>query len=59
MARKGSAFEQAYTRLYSLDKRYTVKSPAYIYDKASDKKREVDVLVEYCNSSLQKDTSGE
>lgn len=47
MARKGREFEKAYEWLYSLDERFTVTSPAFLYDKAADEKREVDVLVEY------------
>lgn len=48
MARKGREFELKYKWLYELDKeKYTVTSPAKVYDKASKNKREVDVLVEY------------
>ena len=51
MARKGRKFELTYKWLYELDKKYRVKSPAYVYDKAADKKREIDVLVEYTDSN--------
>lgn len=56
MARKGKKFEQAYAWLYGLEKSYTVTSPAYLYDKAADEKREIDVLVEYtdCNGFPRK-----
>lgn len=48
MARKGRKFELSYQWLYSLDKnKYTITSPAYLYDRASQGNREVDVLVEY------------
>lgn len=50
MARKGREFEKAYEWLYSLDAKYTVTSPAFLYDKASDERREVDVLVEYSDA---------
>lgn len=47
MARQGREFEKAYEWLYNLDDRFTVTSPAFLYDKAAEEKREVDVLVEY------------
>lgn len=50
MARKGRNFELEYEWLYKLDDKYKVTSPAYLYDKAADEKREVDVLVEYNDS---------
>ena len=50
MARKGREFEKAYEWLYSLDERFTVISPAFLYDKAAEEKREVDVLVEYTDA---------
>ena len=51
MARKGRKFELSYQWLYALDEnKYTVTSPAYLYDRASQGKREVDVLVEYVDS---------
>lgn len=50
MARQGREFEKAYEWLYSIDERFTVTSPAFLYDKAAGEKREVDVLVEYSDS---------
>ena len=51
MARKGRKFELSYQWLYSLDKnKYTVTSPAFLYDRASQGDREVDVLVEYLDN---------
>ncbi len=48
LARKGKQFEQAYKWLYDLDKdKYTVTSPAYLYDPFAERKREIDVLVEF------------
>ena len=48
MPRKGKRFEEAYEKLYNLDKqKYKVKSPAYLTDIITGQKREVDVLVEY------------
>ena len=48
MARKGKSFELAYEWLYKLDnKKYTITSPAMMYDKTTDSKREVDILIEY------------
>lgn len=48
MARKGREFELENAWLYELDsKKYKVTTPAYIYDKAAEEDREVDVLVEY------------
>lgn len=48
MARKGRKFELEYEWLYKLnDKKYTVTSPAMLYDKTTNSKREVDVLIEY------------
>ena len=48
LARKGKQFEQAYKWLYDLDKdKYTVTSPAYLYDSFAERKREIDVLVEF------------
>lgn len=50
MARKGRDFELAYEWLYELDEKYTVTCPAYVFDKAANENREVDVLVEYLDS---------
>ncbi len=50
MARKGRNFELAYEWLYDLDNKYKVTSPAFLFDKAADEKREIDVLVEYEDS---------
>jgi len=51
LARKGKQFEQAYKWLYDLDKdKYTVTSPAYLYDPFAERKREIDVLVEFKDS---------
>lgn len=50
MARKGRGFELAYEWLYELDEKYTVTCPAYVFDKAANENREVDVLVEYLDS---------
>lgn len=48
MTRKGRKFELEYEWLYKLDqKKYKVTSPAMLYDKTTNSKREVDVLVEY------------
>lgn len=48
MARKGRKFELDYEWLYKLDtKKYTITSPAMLYDKTTNSQREVDVLVEY------------
>ena len=47
MPREGREFEQAYEWLYSLDDRFKVTSPAFLFDKAAGIEREVDVLVEY------------
>lgn len=47
MPREGRGFEQAYEWLYSLDDRFKVTSPAFLYDKAAGIEREIDVLVEY------------
>ncbi len=49
MAKQGKDFELAYTHLYdSLDKeKYTVTNSALLNSKINNKKREVDVLVEY------------
>lgn len=48
MARKGRKFELDYEWLYKLDsKKYKITSPAMLYDKTTDSKREVDILVEY------------
>ena len=41
MARKGRDFELAYEWLYDLNDKYNVTSPAFLYDKAADEKREV------------------
>lgn len=50
MARKGKKFELAYKWLYDLDKdKYKVTSPAFLYDPFSERKREIDVLVEFCD----------
>ncbi len=51
MSRKGRTFEKKYEWLYKLDKKYKVTSPEYLFDKAAGIKREVDVLVEYCDSN--------
>lgn len=51
MTRKGRNFELSYKWLYDLDKdKYVVTSPAYLYDRASKGKREIDVLVEYSDN---------
>lgn len=48
MSRKGRKFELEYEWLYRLnDKKYTIASPAMLYDKTTSSKREVDVLIEY------------
>lgn len=47
MPREGREFEQAYEWLYSLDNRFKVTSPAFLYDRAAGIEREIDVLVEY------------
>ena len=48
MVRKGRNFEIAYKQLYELDKdKYKVESPAFITDKVTGNKREIDVLVKY------------
>ena len=47
MPREGRQFEQAYEWLYSLDERFKVTSPAFLYDRAAGIEREIDVLVEY------------
>lgn len=48
MARKGKSFELSYEWLYKLNEnKYTVTSPAMIYDKTTNSNREVDVLIEY------------
>lgn len=48
MAREGKSFELAYKWIYNLDKdKYKVTSPAYLYDPFSERKREIDVLVEF------------
>lgn len=52
MARKGRDFELAYKWLYDLDKsKYKVTSPAFLYDPFAEKKREIDVLVEFCDKN--------
>ncbi len=51
MAREGREFELKYKWLYDLDQdKYTVTSPAKVFDRASQGEREVDVLVEYKDS---------
>ena len=50
MARQRTEFEKANEWLYSIDDRFTVTSPAFLFDKAAGEKREVDVLVEYSDS---------
>ena len=51
MPRKGKNFELAYKWLYDLDKeKYKVTSPAYLYDSLAERKREIDVLVEFCDA---------
>ena len=48
MARKGKNFELSYKWLYDLDKdKYKITSPAFLYDPFSERKREIDVLVEF------------
>lgn len=55
MPRKGKNFELNYKFLYSLDQtKYQVTSPAYVFDKVANTKREVDVLIEYNDSSGKK-----
>lgn len=55
MPRKGKNFELDYKFLYSLDQtKYQVTSPAYVFDKVANKKREVDVLIEYNDSTGKK-----
>lgn len=52
MPRKGKKFEIAYKWLYDLDKdKYKVTSPAYLYDSFSERKREVDVLIEFYDNN--------
>ena len=52
MPRIGKNFELAYKWLYDLDKdKYKVTSPAYLYDPFSERKREVDVLIEFYENS--------
>ena len=51
MPRKGKNFELAYKWLYELDKdKYKVTSPAYIFDKSENRKREVDILIEFTDN---------
>lgn len=50
MPREGREFEQAYEWLYSLDDRFKVTSPAFLYDRAAGIDREIDVLVEYTDA---------
>lgn len=51
MPRGGKDFEREYEWLYELDKaKYTVTSPAYVDDKVTGGKREIDVLVEYLDA---------
>lgn len=51
MARKGKSFELDYKWLYDLDKeKYKVTSPAYLYDPFAERKREIDILVEFCDN---------
>ena len=51
MARKGKEFELAYKWLYDLDKeQYKVTSPAFLYDPFSERKREIDVLIEFSDN---------
>lgn len=47
MSRKGRKFEEDYAWLQDLDSKYKVTSPAFLTDKVTGKKREVDVLLEY------------
>jgi hypothetical protein len=56
MPRKGRDFELAYEWLYKLgeEKYYEVKSPAYVMDKVTGEKREIDVLVEYLDQDDKK-----
>ncbi len=51
MPRKGKDFELVYKWWYDLDKeKYKVTSPAYLYDQFAERKREIDVLVEFCDN---------
>jgi len=45
MSRKGRKFEEDYAWLQDLDSKYKVTSPAFLTDKVTGKKREVDVLL--------------
>lgn len=50
--RKGRTFEKDNAWLYELDQdKYKVTTPAYLYDKTADEKREVDVLIEYIDKN--------
>lgn len=48
MSRKGKKFELEYKWLYELEKeKFSVKSPGYVRDKITGRKREIDVLLRY------------
>lgn len=48
MARKGRDYEKAIQWLVDLDPdKYTVTSPAFLYDPLAETKREIDILIEY------------
>lgn len=52
MSRQGKDFELAYKWLYEMDQeKYTVTSPAYLYDPFSEDKREIDILVEFYDNN--------
>lgn len=53
--KKGREFELIYKKLYDLDKvKYDVQSPAYLEDKITKIKREVDLLIIYKDANNQK-----
>lgn len=47
MPRKGKKFENEYAWLHKINKDYKVASPAYLTDKITGEKREIDVLIQY------------
>ena len=47
MPRKGKKFENEYAWLHEINKDYKITSPAYLPDKITGEKREVDVLIQY------------
>lgn len=47
MPRKGKKFENEYAWLHEINKDYNVISPAYLTDKITGEKREIDVLIQY------------